>query len=209
MLWLVNGSSDGELMTAPATRHITQNFIFRNSFRGPTSNKWCLDKDDGSSNYDASKNVLVYGAIKARDGLWRVARSNIIVFPELMPFTDTTNTKMAMAFQVNEFAWDFFLNNTVLTTLGQIYDCGGGHGFPTTSASNLNGNTFLYRQDASKRPESESELNFFASGCSNSSGFKDWQDQGFDLTSSQHVVVASDTNLVQLVRSWLPVLRTS
>ena len=32
----------------------------------PTSNKWCLDKDDGSSNYEESGNVLLYGAIKDR-----------------------------------------------------------------------------------------------------------------------------------------------
>ena len=42
-----------------------------------------------------------YGAIKARDGLMRVARDNLLVFPELMPFTDTTNTNMAMAFQAS------------------------------------------------------------------------------------------------------------
>ena len=40
-------------------------------------------------------NVLMYGAIKARDGLWRVARNNLLVFPELMPdFEDTTDTKI-------------------------------------------------------------------------------------------------------------------
>ena len=59
MLWLADGAEDGELMTAPATRRIARNFVFRNSFRGPTSNKWCLDKDDGSSNYDARGNVLM------------------------------------------------------------------------------------------------------------------------------------------------------
>jgi hypothetical protein len=34
------------------------------------------------------------------DGLWRLAHSNLLAFPELMPFEDTTNTKMAMAYQV-------------------------------------------------------------------------------------------------------------
>ena len=57
----------------------------------------CLDKDDGSSNYEEVGNVLLYGAIKDRDGLWRLAHGNLLVFPELMPFEDTTDTKMAMA----------------------------------------------------------------------------------------------------------------
>ena len=36
-----------------------------------------------------------YGGIKDRDGLWRLARDNLIVFPERMPlFVDTTNTHM-------------------------------------------------------------------------------------------------------------------
>lgn len=97
MIWLKDGSPSGELTTAPADRRITRNMVFRNSFRGPTSNKWCLDKDDGSSNYEEEGNVLLYGAIKDRDGLWRKAHGNLLVFPELMPFEDTTNTKMAMA----------------------------------------------------------------------------------------------------------------
>ena len=58
MLWLANGDDSGELTTAPAMRKISRNFVFRNSFRGPTSNKWCLDKDDGSSNYEESGNVV-------------------------------------------------------------------------------------------------------------------------------------------------------
>ena len=97
MIWLEDGSPFGELTTAPAVRRIARNMVFRNSFRGPTSNKWCLDKDDGSSNYEEEGNVLLYGAIKDRDGLWRKAHGNLLVFPELMPFEDTTNTKMAMA----------------------------------------------------------------------------------------------------------------
>lgn len=114
--------NDEIVLTAPATRSIARNFVFRNSFRGPTSNKWGLDKDDGSSNYDEVGNVIMYGGIKDRDGLWRVARGNLIVLPDRMPlFVDTTKTYMAVAFQTNEFAWDFFVNNTVVSTSGFIY----------------------------------------------------------------------------------------
>jgi hypothetical protein len=46
------------------------------------------------------------GGIKARDGLERRASSNLLVFPGLMPFEDTTHTQMAMAFQVNGGKYD-------------------------------------------------------------------------------------------------------
>ena len=40
MLYLDPGT--GATVTAPAMRTISRNFVFRNSFRGPTSNKWGL-----------------------------------------------------------------------------------------------------------------------------------------------------------------------
>ena len=199
MLWLANGSADGQLMTAPATKTIARNFVFRNSFRGPTSNKWCLDKDDGSSNYLADGNVLMYGAIKARDGLWRIAQNNLLMFPDLMPFEDTTNTKMAMAFQVNGFAFDFFVNNTVVSTLGEAYNCGGGGGFPRANVSNLRLNSFLIINGTLPMPKPEA-------GCSNASSFADWQALGFDAGSRQQALQATDEALVQLARSWLPLI---
>ena len=61
-----------------------------------------------------------------------------------MPFEDTTNTKMAMAFQVNGLAFDQFYNNTVLTTRAEIYDCGSAKGFPVANVSNIRDNTILY-----------------------------------------------------------------
>jgi hypothetical protein len=77
MLWRAGGAPDGALASRPAVRTVARNFVFRNSFRGATSNKWALDKDDGSSNYDEAGNVLLYGAVKDRDGQQRTVRSHL------------------------------------------------------------------------------------------------------------------------------------
>eukprot|EP01050_Picozoa_sp_SAG11_P002575 SAG11_NODE_132_length_15459_cov_61.061979_5_plen_262_part_00 len=214
----------GAVVTAPATRTIMQNFIFRNSFRGPTSNKWGLDKDDGSSNYDEAGNVIMYGGIKDRDGLWRVVRDNLIVFPERMPhFVDTTQTFMAMAFQTNEFGFDFFQNNTVISTSGFIYACSakGNSAFPPTNASNLRGNTFIYPTLHGGATAAAVTLPFQGSGCMMNDGgsiaagarpaelagaatFAAWQAAGFDAGSIQEASLATAEQLVAMVGRWLP-----
>ena len=88
MLWRAGGAPDGALASRPAVRAIARNFVFRNSFRGATSNKWALDKDDGSSNYDEAGNVLLYGAVKDRDGQQRtVRRGNLFLCPSTCSLT--------------------------------------------------------------------------------------------------------------------------
>ena len=76
MIWL--DDTTGAVEAIPHTRHIKGNFVFRISFRGQTSNLWALDKDDGSSNYNETDNVLFYGAIKDRDGRDRAASELVL-----------------------------------------------------------------------------------------------------------------------------------
>lgn len=210
MIWHANGSPTGQLTTAPAIRRIARNLVFRNSFRGPTSNKWCLDKDDGSSNYEEEGNVLLYGAIKDRDGLWRKAHGNLLVFPDLMPFEDTTDTKMAMAYQVNGLAYDFFYNNTVVTTRGEIYDCGGVEGFPLDNVSNMHDNQILYfhMENVTTAADSigtiEEPLPFIQDGCANVTSFSDWQALGFDHRSTMSTFDGGTDEILQMVARWLP-----
>ena len=46
---LLYRDDNGVLQHAPAPRHIHRNFVFRNSFRGPTSNKWVWG--EGTTSY--------------------------------------------------------------------------------------------------------------------------------------------------------------
>lgn len=160
LLWSAHGdAASGELTSIPAPRVVARNFVFRNSFRGPTSNKWVLDKDDGSSSYDERANVLVYGAVKSRDGLRRRVRDNLFLFPNNMPLADTTETKVAMAFQVNGFEWDTFSNNTVVA-LGSdghasIYSCTSKNDVPP---NNTFGNTFYIL-------DTTNSTSFYAGAC--------------------------------------------
>ena len=166
LLWNTHGDAvSGELSSIPAPRVVSRNFIFRNSFRGPTSNKWVLDKDDGSSSYDEKANVLVYGAVKSRDGLRRRVRDNLFLFPNNMPLADTTATKVAMAFQVNGFQWDTFSNNTVVAlgsgSQASIYSCTSKNDVPP---NNTFDNTFYIL-------DSSNSTSFYAGACGYGSCF--------------------------------------
>lgn len=183
-----------EVQLAPIPRRIHNNFVFRNSFRGPTSNKWALDKDDGSSNYVESDNVLVYGAIKDRDGRWRTATGNLLVYPDKMPFPDTTHTDFAMAFQVSGFSADEFSNNTVITSLGAIYSCTQAFG-PKSTAITGN-NTFL--------TPNQTALPFAAGGCAATpDGLKGWQALGYDHGSTQSAAPLTAAETIAMARRWL------
>lgn len=195
MIWL---DDNEEIANAPETRHIVRNFVFRNSFRGATSNKWCLDKDDGSSNYLEEGNVLIYGAVKDRDGLQRDVVRNLFLYPDKMPFTDTTKTKAAMAFQVSSFQFDSFVNNTVVSDLGEIYEgCGKFTKDPYPKGTpTMTGNTFITPGNP-KKP-------FSAGGCSEGDNFEDWQAAGYDKGSKQSSQAVSGDDAVAMARRWLP-----
>ena len=154
----------------------------------------------------------MYGGIKDRDGLWRIARNNLIVFPDRMPFEDTTHTYMAIAFQTNEFQWDQFYNNTVITSSGFIYACSSkmGSEYPLAKTSNLRNNTFLYPTFSESRNVGGS-TNLPFQGCDEPSqnstiqaGFAKWQADGFDKGSVQVARLVSAAGLVAIIEQWLP-----
>jgi len=185
---MLYADDSGVTQLVPAPQHIHRNFVFRNSFRGPTSNKWCLDKDDGSSQYRESDNVLVYGAVKDRDGLSRNVSGNLILYPDKMPFADTTKTTIAMAFQVNGFEFDAFTNNTVVSENGQIYQCGHFAGkYPVTAD-----NVFM-----------GSNGTFSAASCGTTEDFDAWQALGNDKGSVMSDASTSPADLVAMARRWL------
>ena len=206
MLWRLHGDVEAELSSIAAVRSIgPSNFVFRNSFRGATSNKWALDKDDGSSNYDEHGNIILYGASKDRDGLQRMVRDNLFLYPNQMPLEDTTNTKQAMAFQVNGYAWDFFVNNTLVMEgsdgLATVYSCTGGGNDPLPE--NLKGNTFLVLGGAN----ASKDVHFSAGACgSKAEGWVAWQAAGFDKGTTLSYVEKTSEELIAMAKAWLPVL---
>lgn len=166
------------------------------SFRGPTSNKWCLDKDDGSSQYWERDNLLLYGAIKDRDGLSRNHTGNLILWPDKMPFADTTNTDTAMAFQVNGYEWDLFVNNTVVTASGSVYQCTGS--FSNESTATTANNTFLV-------PSAKTDS--FTQNCvPHVTGFAAWQAAGYDAGSTYSNEPTSSQQLLGMARKILLLL---
>mmetsp|Transcript_41685 Transcript_41685/g.98038 ORF Transcript_41685/g.98038 Transcript_41685/m.98038 type:complete len:129 (-) Transcript_41685:292-678(-) len=126
--------------------------------------------------------------------------NNLILYPDAMPFEDTTNTPEAMAFQVNGFGGDSFVNNTVVSVNGQIYgDCFGvfsGRDTPTT------GDNTFYIQNGT----------FSSGGCGSKSKtaetFAQWTKQGQDKASVVKGALSSSDTLhlvTQWLRDYLPV----
>lgn len=110
-----------------------------------------------------------------------------------MPLKDTTNTHMAMAFQVSDYEWDIFANNTVVSASGVIYACTAPFG-PNTSASTGN-NTFITPNNTALP---------FSSGCVKGlQTFRDWQSLGYDKGSVQESTALTSQDLVDMARRWL------
>jgi hypothetical protein len=65
------GSEGKSVGINPQTHQLRQNFIFNRNWLGQTSSGYSVDYDDGSSQYNATANFLVYGAFKVRDGINR------------------------------------------------------------------------------------------------------------------------------------------
>eukprot|EP00051_Salpingoeca_urceolata_P011750 m.145967 g.145967 ORF g.145967 m.145967 type:complete len:865 (-) comp17236_c0_seq2:5217-7811(-) len=86
----------GDVCFTPALRKFYHNF-----FIGPAG--WNYDLDDGSSQFEVSHNVVVFGGFKYRDGVFRNMTTNLLV--EAVPF-----------FQVTGFEQDFFINTTMVNT---------------------------------------------------------------------------------------------
>ena len=229
MIWL--DDTTGAVEAIPHTRHIKGNFVFRISFRGQTSNLWALDKDDGSSNYNQTDNVLLYGAIKDRDGRDRAASGNLILYPDVALFPGTSN-RPAMSIQISGYATDSFIDNTVVlrsdsgaggfyactskitptTTEGEV-DVGEGDGDGGGNVGGTGGgghphfaaNTFIMPNGTL----SVTGRAFPQHGCSQAKTltFKDWQGEGFDAGTTLSNAALTPADLVAMARAKLPLLR--
>lgn len=75
---IVHDDEAGRVALNPATHQLRKNFIFNKNWLGTTNSGYSVDYDDGSSQYNATSNFLVYGAFKVRDGINRAHSHNII-----------------------------------------------------------------------------------------------------------------------------------
>ena len=166
--WLYSKTDQpgGELALSPGTHQLRANFIFNTNFLGQSNGMYCFDHDDGSSQYNDTGNVLVYGGVKYRDGVNRSVSDNLIVY------------SLGAAFEVSGFSTDRFINNTVILNDGPAYSCYDDaiHGGITTM-----NNRFFTPNDVT--------LNFNTSRCNvTGTTLKEWQmacncDQGSTISS--------------------------
>eukprot|EP00040_Diaphanoeca_grandis_P016432 m.84756 g.84756 ORF g.84756 m.84756 type:complete len:1009 (-) comp25800_c0_seq1:252-3278(-) len=75
---IVRGDATSGYEIVPKTHHLNKNFILNINFLGVTHSGYSVDYDDGSSQYNATNNFLVYGAFKVRDGINRAHSHNLI-----------------------------------------------------------------------------------------------------------------------------------
>lgn len=68
----------GRYAIDPTTHQLRRNFIMNTNWIGTTHSGYSIDWDDGSSQYNATANFLVYGAFKVRDGISRSMTDNLI-----------------------------------------------------------------------------------------------------------------------------------
>lgn len=73
-----SGGPSGKYAIDAATHQLRRNFIMNKNWLGTTNSGYSVDWDDGSSQYNATGNLLVYGAFKVRDGISRRMTNNVI-----------------------------------------------------------------------------------------------------------------------------------
>lgn len=119
---------------------------------------WCIDLDDGSSNYDIYNNVSIGGGIKTREGDFRKVHNNIVYLPTIDKPT---------AIQVgNEGNSDVWYNNIIFAHRDCIH---------------------LTRPPANGKVVRHCDRNVYYSGvgafASRGMGFEEWRAQGIDSES--------------------------
>ena len=82
-----------------------------NRFRDFTG--WCIDLDDGSSNYDIYNNVCIGAGIKNREGDYRMVHNNVVYLP-----TIAKPTAMQIGCEGNSDAW---YNNIIYAIADPIH----------------------------------------------------------------------------------------
>ena len=172
-LWSKTDMPGSDLELSPATHQLKNNFIFNTNFLGISHGLYCIDHDDGSSQYNDTGNVLVYGGIKYRDGVNKSASGNLVVY------------SLGAAFQVNGFLTDSFFDNTVILNGGPGYTCVGNAVPGVTTMENR----FF--------TPSDKNLSFRTSGCKvDGTTLKEWQK---GCKCDQDSTISSDVTLQEIV----------
>jgi len=155
-------------------RLIAQNFIVNRCFfncgmGGLNQNLGghCIDHDDGSSGYVDKGNVLLYGAVKTRDGVNRTVIDNLMLYGEpglLGPQCGGQNSTLVH-------------NNVAVSPEGDFFACVRGD--QETDFPDLKSNRYF------SQPYANGSLPF-NTACSGepAHGFDAWQAKGLDIGSS-------------------------
>jgi hypothetical protein len=170
--------SKGQSQTSPKVHQIHNNFCFNKNYatNGVTRSGYCVDYDDGSSQYNATNNVFLYGGFKIRDGVNRSHDSNLVI-----------NAHLADP-QVAGFDSTRLTNNIVVMSGGGFYGCVGDAFGQGTYAS---GNSFFTPGDPTLP---------FAPGCQGACGnLSCWQKNGPQYDSASTI---SDTVSVAQLLKW-------
>ena len=174
---MLSTDATGSTQIGVTTRTISHNLILSHCWHncginGPSSGGGhSIDHDDGSSGYHDLSNVLVYGAVKTRDGVNRTVSDNLILWGDshatglLEPQCGGQNSTICT-------------HNTAISASGRFYDCVRGPGetdFPTLTA-----NRFF------AKPLPNGSLPFQVSNmCRLRAGsLATWQSQGLDAGST-------------------------
>ena len=127
--YLYSDDATSATRLSPKRHQIHRNLCFNHNYAttGKTRSGYCFDYDDGSSQYNATANVMVGGGFKIRDGVNRSHADNLVVNgrladPQVAGFNSTTLT-----------------GNIVLDPSGSFYSCVGDAFADGTIAS---GNSF-------------------------------------------------------------------
>ena len=98
----------------PEPHQLRGNLCFNTNFRGTTHSGYCFDLDDGSSQYNITGNVMVYGGVKVRDGIERHISGNLFVY-----------SHSAVDWQIAGFNSSLYQGNTLVSDTGNAYNCVG------------------------------------------------------------------------------------
>ncbi len=169
------GGADGEegatTALSPRRHQIHRNFCLNANYATTLSTRsgYCFDYDDGSSQYNATSNVMVSGGFKDRDGVNRSHANNLVVSGRL---ADP---------QVAGFDTETFDGNTVIDFTGSFYSCVGS-AFPQGGAGGVRLTNNRYFTPA------HADLPFHpgcGGGCDKSNQtLACWQSEGFDAGST-------------------------
>eukprot|EP01060_Flectonema_neradi_P034851 TRINITY_DN6248_c0_g1_i1.p1 TRINITY_DN6248_c0_g1~~TRINITY_DN6248_c0_g1_i1.p1 ORF type:complete len:851 (+),score=175.79 TRINITY_DN6248_c0_g1_i1:40-2553(+) len=119
------------LSILPEVNQMTNNFII-NGYNGV----WSLDHDDGSSFYNDSDNLLVWGGCKNYEGHSKNCTHNVIVYPGIP--NRSSGTRRCQTSDNSIFGNQFYFGNQCITNDGNAYSINSYSGPPCTPKNLLN-----------------------------------------------------------------------